>query len=204
MTRFGFFVFYLFLGLGFFLVIVPLDSPWRRLSCFKTEALALFSPALICCIYKAFRNEPDVVCKQTPPASRAGGTWAQYMRAAFVVPDWHGDVWSVRASCLWRTVAFTCRSCLFRLSWWHSVPESPAVALWTLWRVNGGSSPLPFLRRETKSWRRSWERRGKWVACFAHSVTAHTARTVLTVQKGVEAGLPRPSFSFDGRRTKML
>lgn len=82
------------------------------------------------------------------------------------------------------------------LSWWHSVPESPAVALWTLWRAERRSSP-PLSKKETKSWRRSWERRGKWVACFAQSVTPHMARTVLTVQKGIELG-------FQGRVSVLM
>lgn len=198
---FGFFL------VVFFLVIVSLDSPWRRLSCFETEALALFSPYLICYIYKAFSKEPDVVCKQTPPARRAGGTWVQYMRAAFVIPDWHGDLWSVRPSCLWRTPAFTCVSRVYFSCPGDTVSESPAMVLRTLWRVNGGSSPsLSKKGNQVMTEKLGEEREVSRLLChcFAHSVTPHTARTVLMVQKGTEAVLQRLSFGFDGLRMKML
>ena len=199
---FGFFIFYLFLGLRFFLVIVSLDFPWRWLSCFKTEALALFSPSLICCIYKAFSNEPDVVCKQTPPASRAGGSWVQCMRAAFAVPDWHGDLWSVRPSCLWRTPAFTYVFCVYFSCPGDTLPPkalqwfSGPCGEWT-----EGPPRLPFLRRETKSWLRSWERRGKWVACF---VTALHTLSHLT-RPGQCSGFKRAwKLFFKGRVSVLM
>ena len=80
-----------------------------------------------------------------------------------------------------------CLSCLFQLSWWHSVPKSPAVVLWTLWRVNGGSSPPPLSKKgnQVMTEKLGEEREVSRLLChcFAHSVTPHTARTVLRVQR---------------------
>lgn len=59
----------------------------------------------------------------------------------FCYPDWHGDLCSVRPSCLWRTPAFTCVSRVYFSCPGDTVPESPAVLLQTLWRVKVGSSP---------------------------------------------------------------
>ena len=87
------------------------------------------------------------------------------------------------------------------------MPESPAVVLRTLWRERGGSSPsLSKKGNQVTAEKLGEEREVSRLLChcFAHSVTPHTARTVLMVQKGTEAVLQRPSFSSDSHRMKML
>lgn len=68
----------------FFEVTGSLDSLLRRLYCITNKDLALFSCALICCVDKGLSDKPDVVCKQTSPASVAGesleySTWEQLL-----------------------------------------------------------------------------------------------------------------------------
>lgn len=67
-----------------FLVAGFLNSLLTGLYCMKNKDLALFSLSLICGVYKASSDKPDVVCKQTPPASIAResleySTWEQLL-----------------------------------------------------------------------------------------------------------------------------
>ena len=127
----------------FFLVVVSLNL-FRGLSCIKNEALALFSLSLIYCIYKAFSDEPDVVRKQAPPARRAGESLSTVHENSFCctgVTRWFMKCQTLLP--LKNSGLHICLSCLFQLSWWHTVPVSPGMVLWTLWQMNGGSFP-PF------------------------------------------------------------
>lgn len=106
---------------------------------------------------------------QTDPTSKYGRSepGVQYMRTAFVIVEWHGDLWSVKPSCLWRIPAFTsvfhvyfsCPGDTLSCKPWNGCVDLVAND----WRVVS-----PFLRRETKQWMRKRERMGKWVPVLCH------------------------------------
>lgn len=52
-----------------------------------------------------------------------------------------------------------CLSCLFQLSWWHTVPISPGMVLWALWQMNERSFPPFYEGKQSYEWeiRREWE-----------------------------------------------
>lgn len=71
-----------------------------------------------------------------------------------------------------------CLSCLFQSSWWHTVPISPGMVLWTCGKWMEGR--FPPLRRDTELWMSNQERVGTWVAalchCDAHFITPRPGR----------------------------
>lgn len=129
----------------------------------------------------------------------------QYMRLVFVIPEWHGDLWSVKSSCLWRILAFTSVFPVFisvaLVTHCPCKPWNGSVSLVANeWKVFS-----PFLRRETKLWMRNRDRMGKWVTVLCHCgtyfITPHKGRPVLQF-KG-EGSLVRFSFTFEDHRMKM-
>lgn len=160
----GFLFFVSWFRFFFFLVIVSLDSPWRRLSCFETEALALLSPSLICYIYKLsersqmwYTNRLRQQEQEEPEYS----TWeplllSQTDTVIYGVSDplAFEELRPSHVSLVFISVVLV-TLCPKALQWF----SGPCGA-----REEG--PPPPFLRRETRSRLRSWERRGKWVACF--------------------------------------
>lgn len=98
-----------------------------------------------------------------------------------------------------------CLSCLFQLSWWHTVPPSPGMAVWTLWQMTGELFPP---KKGNKAMNEKSGENGKMTPCALsltglHLSTPHGAHAVLRVQRGREAFLHR-CFSSGGLRTKMF
>lgn len=135
----------------------------RRLYCIRIKGLALFLHASICCLDKAFSDEPDVVCKQTPPASPAGES-LEYSTGEQLLLD-QSDTVIYEVS---NPLAFE----EFRPSHLSFVFISVVLVTHCPRKPPNGSVDLvahewgvisPFLGRETKQWMRDQERMGKRV-----------------------------------------
>lgn len=154
----------------FFEVTGSLDSLLRRLYCITNKDLALFSCALICCVDKGLSDKPDVVCKQTSPASMAGesleySTWEQLLL-------YQSDtvIYEVSEPLAFEEFRPSHLSFVFisvvLVTHCPRKPRNGSVDLVAHeWRV---VPPAPFLDGETKQWMRNQERVGKWVTVLCH------------------------------------
>lgn len=133
---------------------------------------------------------------QTDSASRQSGRNLACNVWGTLLSNWHRWCLECQSLLPLKSCGLPCRLPLFRGCPGDLCPRKPCSGSLDLVASERRVLPLPFLRRETKSWRRSWERRGKWVACFAHSVTLTWPGRCSRFQKGVEAGLQRASFSW--------
>lgn len=175
-----------------YLVAGFLNSLLTGLYCMKNKDLALFSLSLICGVYKASSDKPDVVCKQTPPASTAResleySTWEQLLL-------YQSDTVIYEVS---NPLAFE----EFRPSHLSFVfisvvlvthcPHKPWNGSVDLWQMNGGGSspPPPPFEEGNKLWMRNQERMGKWVTVLCHC----------GVHSIIPPG-PEPCLQFKGER----
>lgn len=167
-----------------FLVTGSLNSLWRGLSCIKNEGPALFSPSLICCVYKAFSHKPDVVCKQTPPASIAKesleySTWEQLLL-------YQSDtvIYEVSNPLAFEEfqpshLPFVFISVVLVTHCPHKPRNGSVDLVANEWRVGS-----PFLSRKTKLWMRNKERMGKGITVLCHCCTLFI--TPLPAEQGLQ------------------
>lgn len=115
------------------------------------------------------------------------------------------DVWECQSLLPWRTAPFTRPLCLFRLSWWHSVPESPAVALWTCGESERRVLPPPLSKKgnQVMTEKLGEEREVSRLLCTVCH-TSHGQDSAHVFRRAWKLGFQGRSFSFDGGRTKML
>lgn len=189
-----------------FLVMGYLDSFLTGLYCIKNKDLAFLSLSLICCIYKAFSDKPDVVCKQTSPASTEReslgySTWDQLLlyQSDTVIyevsnPLAFEEFWPSHLSFVFISVVLVTH-CPYKP--WNGSVDLVANE----WRV-----VPPFLRRETKLWMRNQERMGKWVTglcgCGMYFITPPAARAVLNSSKEKESFPSKIEFQFWGSQNE--